>query len=282
MYKIVEKRVLNREVKLMRVEAPLIAAKAKPGQFIILRVDDKAERIPLTVADTDRERGLVTIIFQEVGLSTIKLGELNEGDSILDFAGPLGKASELDGFKKVCVIGGGLGCAIAWPQAKYLFENGANVDVIAGFRTRDLVIIEDEMRRCSNRLFMMTDDGTYGEKGFVTNKLNELLSGGEKYDAIIAIGPLVMMKAVADATRPYGIKTIVSMNTIMVDGTGMCGGCRVTVGGESKFACVDGPDFDGHLVDFDEAIRRSVMYRDSEKKDVENHNCRLGGGILNA
>ena len=201
MYKIVEKRVLNKEVKLMRVEAPLIAAKAKPGQFIILRVDDKAERIPLTVADTDRERGLVTIIFQEVGLSTIKLGELNEGDSILDFAGPLGKASELDGFKKVCVIGGGLGCAIAWPQAKYLFENGANVDVIAGFRTRDLVIIEDEMRRCSNRLFMMTDDGTYGEKGFVTNKLNELLSGGE-VRCNNSHRPLLMMKAVADAQGP--------------------------------------------------------------------------------
>jgi ferredoxin--NADP+ reductase len=282
MNRILEKRALNDEVKLMKVEAPLIAAKAKPGQFVILRVDSKAERIPLTVADTDKEKGLVTIIFQEVGVSTIKLGALNEGDSILDFAGPLGKPSELDGFEKVCVIGGGLGCAIAWPQAKYLFENGADVDTIAGFRNKDLVIIEDEMRECSNRLFLMTDDGSYGEKGFVTDKLRELLEGGEKYDAVIAIGPLGMMKAVAELTKPYGIKTIVSMNSIMVDGTGMCGGCRLTVGGESKFACVDGPDFDGHQVDFDEAIRRSKMYEDIEKKAAEAHKCKLGGGILNA
>lgn len=282
MNRILEKRALNDEVKLMKVEAPLIAAKAKPGQFVILRVDSKAERIPLTVADTDKEKGLVTIIFQEVGVSTIKLGALNEGDSILDFAGPLGKPSELDGFEKVCVIGGGLGCAIAWPQAKYLFENGADVDTIAGFRNKDLVIIEDEMRECSNRLFLMTDDGSYGEKGFVTDKLRELLEGGEKYDAVIAIGPLGMMKAVAELTKPYGIKTIVSMNSIMVDGTGMCGGCRLTVGGESKFACVDGPDFDGHQVDFDEAIRRSKMYEDIEKKAAEPHKCKLGGGILNA
>ncbi|MGI6576720.1 MAG: sulfide/dihydroorotate dehydrogenase-like FAD/NAD-binding protein [Eubacteriales bacterium] len=282
MYKIVEKRVLNPEVKMMKVEAPLIAAKAKPGQFIILRVDSKAERIPLTIAETIKEEGLVTIIFQEVGASTMKLGALNEGDHIMDFAGPLGKPSELEGLEKVCVIGGGLGCAIAWPQARYLYENGAKVDIITGFRNKDLVIIEEEMRQCSDRLFMMTDDGSYGEKGLVTAKLNELLEAGVRYDAVIAIGPLAMMKFVAQTTKPYGVKTIVSMNPIMIDGTGMCGGCRVTVGGEVKFACVDGPDFDGHQVDFDEAIRRSAMYRENERKAAVAHNCRLGGGAMNA
>jgi len=282
MYKIVEKRILNPEVKLMRVEAPLVAAKAKPGQFVIIRVDEKAERIPLTIAETIRDKGLVTIIFQEVGVSTKKLGALDEGDCILDFSGPLGKPSELDGLKKVCVIGGGLGCAIAWPQAKYLFDSGASVDIIAGFRNRDLVILEEEMRKCSDRLHIMTDDGSYGEKGLVTHKLSELLESGEAYDAVIAIGPLVMMKFVSQTTRPYGIKTIVSMNPIMIDGTGMCGGCRLTVGGEVRFACVDGPDFDGHLVDFDEAIRRSAMYREDEKKAIAAHECRLGGGAMNA
>jgi len=282
MYKIVEKRILNPEVKLMRVEAPLVAAKAKPGQFVIIRVDEKAERIPLTIAETIRDKGLVTIIFQEVGVSTKKLGALDEGDCILDFSGPLGKPSELDGLKKVCVIGGGLGCAIAWPQAKYLFDSGASVDIIAGFRNRDLVILEEEMRKCSDRLHIMTDDGSYGEKGLVTHKLSELLESGEAYDAVIAIGPLVMMKFVSQTTRPYGIKTIVSMNPIMIDGTGMCGGCRLTVGGEVRFACIDGPDFDGHLVDFDEAIRRSAMYREDEKKAIAAHECRLGGGAMNA
>ena len=282
MYKIVEKRILNPEVKLMRVEAPLVAAKAKPGQFVIIRVDEKAERIPLTIAETIRDKGLVTIIFQEVGVSTKKLGALDEGDCILDFSGPLGKPSELDGLKKVCVIGGGLGCAIAWPQAKYLFDSGASVDIIAGFRNRDLVILEEEMRKCSDRLHIMTDDGSYGEKGLVTHKLSELLESGEAYDAVIAIGPLVMMKFVSQTTRPYGIKTIVSMNPIMIDGTGMCGGCRLTVGGEVRVACVDGPDFDGHLVDFDEAIRRSAMYREDEKKAIAAHECRLGGGAMNA
>ena len=282
MYKIVEKRILNPEVKLMRVEAPLVAAKAKPGQFVIIRVDEKAERIPLTIAETIRDKGLVTIIFQEVGVSTKKLGALDEGDCILDFSGPLGKPSELDGLKKVCVIGGGLGCAIAWPQAKYLFDSGASVDIIAGFRNRDLVILEEEMRKCSDRLHIMTDDGSYGEKGLVTHKLSELLESGEAYDDVIAIGPLVMMKFVSQITRPYGIKTIVSMNPIMIDGTGMCGGCRLTVGGEVMFACIDGPDFDGHLVDFDEAIRRSAMYREDEKKAIAAHECRLGGGAMNA
>lgn len=282
MYRIVEKRVLNPEVKLMKIEAPLVAAKAKPGQFIIFRVDNVGERIPLTIADTDPERGLVTVIFQEVGASTMKLGSLNEGDFIADFAGPLGTASHLDGLKKVCVIGGGLGCAIAYPQAKHLHRSGADVDIIAGFRTKELVILEDEMRENSSRLYVMTDDGSYGEKGLVTAKLGELLESGEKYDAVIAIGPLVMMKFVSLATKPYGIKTIVSMNPIMVDGTGMCGGCRVTVGGEMKFACVDGPDFDGHLVDFDEAIRRSAIYRAQEREAAEKHACRLRGGDGNA
>jgi len=282
MYKIVEKRILNPEVKLMKIEAPLVAAKAKPGQFIIFRADDAGERIPLTVAETDPERGLVTIIFQEVGASTMKLGSLNEGDFIADFAGPLGVASHLDGLKRVCVIGGGLGCAIAYPQAKYLHKIGADVDIIAGFRTKDLVILEDEMRESSARLFVMTDDGSYGEKGLVTAKLKELIESGEQYDAVIAIGPLVMMKFVCLTTKPYGIKTIVSLNPIMVDGTGMCGGCRVTVGGETKFACVDGPDFDGHQVDFDEAIRRTGMYRAKERKAAEDHICKLRGGAVNA
>lgn len=282
MYQIVEKRVLNPEVKLMKIKAPLAAAKAKPGQFVILRVDEKAERIPLTIAEALKEEGLVTIIFQEVGVSTMKLGSLSEGDYLRDFSGPLGKPSELEGLSRVCVIGGGLGCAIAWPQAKHLHDGGAKVDIIAGFRNKGLVIIEEEMRQCSDRLFMMTDDGSYGEKGLVTHKLKELLEAGEVYDAVIAIGPLVMMKFVAQTTKPYGIKTIVSMNPIMIDGTGMCGGCRVTVGGETRFACVDGPDFDGHAVDFDEAMRRSAMYRDNEKKAAVAHNCRLVGGVTNA
>jgi ferredoxin--NADP+ reductase len=282
MYRIVEKRVLNPEVKLMKIEAPLVAAKAKPGQFIIFRVDEAGERIPLTVADTDPERGLVTVIFQEVGVSTMKLGSLEEGDHIADFAGPLGVPSHLEGLKRVCVIGGGLGCAIAYPQAKELHKNGAWVDTIVGFRTKDLVILEDEMLGNSDRFCVMTDDGTYGEKGLVTDKLKQLLESGERYDAVIAIGPLVMMKFVCLATKPYGIKTIVSLNPVMIDGTGMCGGCRVTVGGETKFACVDGPDFDGHLVDFDEAIRRSAMYREKERKAVDDHICKLRGDVPNA
>lgn len=281
MYKIAEKRILNPNVKLMKIEAPLIAAKAKPGQFIIFRVDEQGERIPLTIADTDLEKGLVTIIFQEVGLGTTKLGNLNEGDSLLDFVGPLGTASHLAGLKKVCVIGGGVGCAIAYPQAKYLFESGAQVDLIAGFRTKELVFFEDEMTNSSSRFFMMTDDGSYGEKGLVTAKLKELIDSGENYDAVIAIGPLIMMKFVCLTTKPYNIKTIVSLNPIMVDGTGMCGGCRVTIGGETKFACVDGPDFDGHLVDFDEVIRRSSMYRDIEKTNMDEHICKLTGGVVN-
>jgi ferredoxin--NADP+ reductase len=261
----------------MDVAAPLIARKAQPGQFIMLRVSEEGERIPLTIADFDREQGLVTIIFQIVGKTTQALSELNEGDNILDFVGPLGVPSHLDGYRRVAVIGGGLGTAIAYPQAKALHQKGAVVDIIAGFRNRDLVILEDEMRAACTNLYLTTDDGSYVRKGFVTDVLKEQIEKGAGYDLVIAIGPLIMMKGVAELTRPYGIKTIVSMNTIMVDGTGMCGGCRVTVGGQTKFACVDGPDFDGHQVDFDEAMRRSQIYRDDEKRSLERHICRLTG-----
>ena len=275
MYKMVEKRVLNPEVKLMKIEAPAVAKKAQPGQFIILRIDEAGERIPLTVADYDREGGTVTIIFQEVGATTKRLGQLEAGDSLLNFVGPLGVASHLDGIRRAVVIGGGLGTAIAYPQAKRLHELGAHVDVITGFRNQQLVILEDELKACSDRLIVMTDDGSNGNKGFVTHALQKLLDEGNEYDVVIAIGPMMMMKFVCEVTRPRKIKTIVSMNPIMIDGTGMCGGCRVTVGGETKFACVDGPDFDGHLVDFDEAIRRSSMYRSEERQSMEQHGCRL-------
>lgn len=282
MYKIIEKKELNEQVKLMVINAPLVAKKALPGQFIVLRVDDEGERIPLTIADFDRGKGTITIIFQEVGATTCKLGRLNVGDSILDFAGPLGIASHLDDLKKVCVIGGGLGCAIAYPQAKKLFEIGADVTMIAGFRNKDLVILEDEMKAVSSNLTVCTDDGSNGNKGLVTEKLRQLLSNGEKFDAVIAIGPLVMMKFVCQLTKEFEVKTIVSMNPIMVDGTGMCGSCRVSVGGEVKFACVDGPDFDGHKVDFEEAIRRARMYADFEKSQMQKHKCNLEEVIKNA
>ncbi len=269
MYKIVKKRQLNSAVTLMEVEAPLIAKKALAGQFIIFRVDEKGERIPLTIADYDREKGTVTIIFQIVGRSTMLLNQLEEGDSIMDFVGPLGKPTEVDGFKRVAVIGGGVGCAIAYPSAKALFKNGTEVDMIAGFRSKDIVILEDEMRAACTNLYVMTDDGTYGEKGLVTDKLKELIEReGRKYDAVIAIGPVIMMKFVAATTKPHGIKTIVSLNPIMIDG-----GCRVKVDGEIKFACVDGPDFDGHKVDFDELMKRNSSYREREGHDREN--CRL-------
>ncbi|MBO7209042.1 MAG: sulfide/dihydroorotate dehydrogenase-like FAD/NAD-binding protein [Clostridia bacterium] len=272
MYKIITKKQLNPTVTLMEIDAPHIAKKAKAGQFIILRIDEKGERIPLTIADYDKEKGTVTIIFQIVGATTMKLNTKNEGESILDFVGPLGTPSHLDGVKNACVIGGGLGTAIAYPQAKALHNMGAKVDVITGFRNDDLVILKDEITAISDNLYITTDD-----KGFVTDVLKELLEKGNKYDMVIAIGPLVMMKAVSNVTKPYGIKTIVSMNSIMIDGTGMCGGCRLTVGGETKFACVDGPDFDGHLVDFDEAIRRSSMYKDHETRSTKEHNCRMEG-----
>lgn len=274
MYKIVEKKALNPSMTKMAVEAPDIAKKARPGQFIIFRVDEFGERVPLTIADTDAQKGTVTIIFQKVGASTMLLDTLNEGDHILDFVGPLGVPTELDGYNKVAVIGGGAGCAIAYPQAKALFKAGTSVDVIAGFRNTDLIILEEEMKAVSNALYLMTDDGSNGNKGFVTTALEANIKNGANYDLVIAIGPVPMMKAVCQLTKQYGIKTIVSMNPIMIDGTGMCGGCRLTVGGKTKFACVDGPDFDGHEVDFDELMKRNVMYRNMEQQAREK-NCRL-------
>lgn len=269
MYKIVMKKILNPTVTMMKIDAADIAAKAEPGQFIILRVDEKGERIPLTVADFDREAGTVTIIFQIVGAATQKLNQKKEGEYICDFVGPLGVASHTEGLKKVAVVGGGVGCAIAYPIAKKLHLQGCEVHSVVGFRNKDMVILEDEFKGVSDKLKMMTDDGSYGEKGLVTNALKELIDSGEKYDEVIAIGPLIMMKFVCALTKEYGIKTVVSMNPIMIDGTGMCGGCRLTVGGQTKFACVDGPDFDGHQVDFDEAMERSNMYKDFERKRHE-------------
>ena len=264
MYRIVEKTPLNPTVTKMVVEAPLIAKKALPGQFVILRAGADSERIPLTVADYDREKGTVTVIFQVVGAGTMELNALKEGESLHDFVGPLGRASELDGLKKVCVVGGGVGCAIALPVAKALHEKGAEVHSVVGFRTQDLVILEDEFRACSDKFVLMSDDGSCGRQGLVTAALEELIQAGEQYDEVIAIGPLVMMKFVVAVTKKYNVKTVVSMNPIMIDGTGMCGGCRLTVGGKTKFACVDGPEFDGFEVDFDEAIHRGAMYRDFE------------------
>ena len=269
MYKIVKKQPLNPTVTRMEIEAPLIAKKAKPGQFIILRVDENGERIPLTVAGYDREKGTVTIIFQIVGATTEKLNHLNEGECLHDFVGPLGVPTHVDGLKKVCVIGGGVGCAIALPIAEELHAMGAEVTSIIGFRNQDLVILEDEFKACSDHFTLMTDDGSYGEKGNVTAPLKTLLENGERFDEVIAIGPLNMMKFVCLTTKEYDQKTVVSMNPIMVDGTGMCGGCRLTVGGETKFACVDGPDFDGHEVDFDEAMSRSRSYTPFERHAYE-------------
>ena len=269
MYKIVKKQPLNPTVTRMEIEAPLIAKKAKPGQFIILRVDENGERIPLTVAGYDREKGTVTIIFQIVGATTEKLNHLNEGECLHDFVGPLGVPTQVDGLKKVCVIGGGVGCAIALPIAEELHAMGAEVTSIIGFRNQDLVILEDEFKACSDHFTLMTDDGSYGEKGNVTAPLKTLLENGERFDEVIAIGPLIMMKFVCLTTKEYNQKTVVSMNPIMVDGTGMCGGCRLTVGGKTKFACVDGPDFDGHEVDFDEAMSRSRSYTPFERHAYE-------------
>ncbi|MDO5548030.1 MAG: sulfide/dihydroorotate dehydrogenase-like FAD/NAD-binding protein [Eubacteriales bacterium] len=277
MYQIVEKRRLSANVVQLVIDAPYVAKKAEPGQFIILRVDEEGERIPLTISEYDREKGTVTIVVQEIGATTMKLGLLNEGDCLHDFVGPLGVASELEGYKKAAVVGGGLGCAIAYPQAKKLHELGCKVDLIGGFKNTDAIILEEEMRAACTNLYIMTDDGSNGNKGFVTTKLQELLESGEDYDVVIAIGPMIMMKFVCKTTEPYGIKTIVSMNSIMVDGTGMCGGCRITVGGETKFACVDGPDFDGHQVDFDEAMRRAAIYKPQEQDAIAAHkeHCNL-------
>ncbi len=275
MFKIVRKKELNASVTLMDIEAPFIAKKAKAGQFIIFRIDEKGERVPLTIAGYDREKGTVTIIFQKVGFATQALGSLNEGDYIRDFVGPLGKPTHTEGVKRVCVVGGGVGCAIALPSAAAFKEAGAEVDVIVGFRNKDIVILEDEFKAVSDNMYLMTDDGSYGEQGFVTVKLEELLKAGKGYDAVLAIGPIPMMKFVCKTTEPFGVKTMVSLNPIMVDGTGMCGGCRVTVGGEVKFACVDGPEFDGHQVDFAELMSRNSTYRSREAEVTEKHACRM-------
>lgn len=282
MFTILEKRRLNDSMTLMVVDAPFIAKKAHAGQFIILRINEFGERIPLTIADYDREKGTITIIFQKVGKTTTELDQLNEGEAILDFIGPLGKASEIEGYKRVAVIGGGAGCAIAYPQAKALHNMGAKVDIIAGFRNKDIIILEDEMKAASDNLILTTDDGSNGNKGFVTDALRKNIEDGAGYDLVIAIGPLPMMRAVCNLTKEFNIKTIISMNPIMIDGTGMCGGCRLTVGGKTKFACVDGPDFDGHEVDFDEAIKRTRTYSDMEKESAREYNCRLMEGAKNA
>ncbi len=272
MYKIVSKRKLNSTVTMMDIYAPQVAKKAQAGQFIILRVDDDGERIPLTVAGFDRNNGTVKIIFQIVGATTSLLNTKNAGDCIADFVGPLGCATRTDGLKKVCIVGGGVGCAIALPLAQKLHNAGAEVHSIIGFRNRDLIILEEEFKLCSDKLSVMTDDGSYGRKGFVTAELQKLINDGEKYDEVFAIGPLVMMRSVVSVTKPQEVPTTVSMNPIMIDGTGMCGGCRLTVDGKVKFACVDGPDFNGFEVDFDEAIARSAMYKEFETRA---HNCNL-------
>lgn len=282
MFCILKKEILNSSMTKMVVEAPYIAKKAMAGQFIILRVNEYGERIPLTIADYDRDKGTITIIYQKVGKTTMILDKLNEGDYILDFIGPLGKASDLEKYKNVAVIGGGAGCAIAYPQAKALYEMGAHVDLIAGFRSKNLIILENDMKNVSNNLYVMTDDGSNGNKGFVTDALLNQINNGAVYDLVIAIGPLLMMKAVCELTKTYKIKTIVSMNPIIIDGTGMCGGCRLTVAGKTKFACVDGPDFDGHEVDFDETMKRLSTYKTEEKRDLDRYNCNLMRGVDNA
>lgn len=269
MYKILRKKSLNPTVTLMEVEAPMVARHAEPGQFIILRVDAEGERIPLTIADFDREKGSVTIIYQIVGATTVKLDAKHEGEFIEDFVGPLGRATETEGKKKVCVVGGGVGCAIAYPVAKKLHEQGCEVHTVVGFRTEELVILKNEFEGISDKFFLMTDDGSAGEKGLVTDALEKLITSGEEYDEVITIGPLIMMKFVSRLTEKYKVKTVASMNPIMIDGTGMCGGCRLTVGGETKFACVDGPEFDAHLIDFDEAMSRAAMYKEDEGRKRE-------------
>ena len=269
MFEILEKRALNPTVTLMRIHAPAVAKKAEPGQFIILRTDENGERIPLTVADYDRVAGSVTIIFQIVGATTERLNHMKVGDCLHDFVGPLGRATNTENKKKVCVVGGGVGCAIAYPVAKKFHELGTIVHTVAGFRTKDLVILEDEFAAVSDRFERMSDDGSWGRQGLVTNALRELIESGEQYDEVITIGPLPMMKFVCKLTKEFNVPTVASMNPIMIDGTGMCGGCRLTVGGEMKFACVDGPEFDGHLIDFDEAIARSSVYKPFERAEHE-------------
>ncbi len=275
-YKIRKKEILNPQIFLMEIEAPLVARKAEPGQFIILRTNEFGERVPFTIADFDREEGTVTIIVQVVGKTTQDMLKMEAGDCILDFAGPLGVPTELEGIKKVAVIGGGLGTAIAYPQAKKLHALGADVTVITGFRNKDLVILEDELNKVSDKLIITTDDGSNGTAGFVTDRLREQIEAGEKFDKVIAIGPLVMMRAVCGVTKEFGIPTIVSMNPVMIDGTGMCGGCRVIVDGETKFACVDGPDFDGHKIDWQAALNRQQMFKSHEKRACDEGTCRIG------
>ena len=275
MFQIVRKKELNASVTLMDIQAPFIAKKARAGQFIIFRIDEKGERVPLTIAGYDREKGTVTIIFQKVGFATKALGNLNEGDYIRDFVGPLGKPTPVEGKKKVCVVGGGVGCAIALPSAAAFKEAGAEVTVIIGFRSKDIVMLEEEFKAVADNLILMTDDGTYGRHGLVTQPLQEMLEAGETFDEVLAIGPVPMMKFVCKTTEPFGVHTSVSLNPIMVDGTGMCGGCRVTVGGETKFACVDGPEFDGHKVDFAELMSRNATYREREAEVKETHTCRM-------
>lgn len=273
MNKVLSIKQLAPNVKEYVIDAPMVARRAKPGQFIILRVNEQGERVPFTIADYDREKGTITILVQEVGYTTMLLGQIKEGEYISDFAGPLGNATDLDKFDKVVLVGGGIGTAVIYPQSKYLASIDKRADVIVGARTKELVMYEDEFKKTAKNLYILTDDGSYGEQGFVTSKLKTLLDGGEKYDAVFAVGPMAMMRAVANLTKEYGVHTIVSMNSIMVDGTGMCGGCRITVGGEIKYACVDGPEFDGHLVDFDEAMNRLTYYKEIEQE----HKCKLRG-----
>lgn len=275
-YKIVKKEMLNPTVFLMEIEAPLVARKAEPGQFIILRIDEYGERVPFTIADFNREKGTVTIIVQIVGKTTKDLSQLQAGEALLDFAGPLGQPTPLDGKKKVAVIGGGLGTAIAYPQAKKLHDSGADVTVITGFRNKDLIILEEELKVIADKLIVATDDGSNGTQGFVTDMLEKEILSGEKFDEVIAIGPLIMMKFVCKLTEKYNIPTMVSMNPVMIDGTGMCGGCRIIVGGETKFACVDGPDFDGHKVDWDSAMKRGAMFKNYEARSCSEGHCRIG------
>ena len=274
MYRIVKKEALKPTVTLYEIEAPMVAKKAEPGQFIILRVDENGERIPITIHDYDREKGTVTIIVQTIGATTEKLRHKAEGEFLQDFVGPLGRPTETEGKKKVCVVGGGVGCAIAYPVLKKFHDCGAEVHAVVGFKNKDVVILEDKFKSASDVMKLVTDDGSYGEKGLVTDALKQLIEEGNQYDEIFAIGPAIMMKFVSKTTEPYGIPTTVSMSPIMVDGTGMCGGCRLTVGGETKFACVDGPDFDGHKVDWDESLKRGKMYFDWERHKYEE-TCNL-------
>ena len=277
MYKVVTKRFLNeaKTICLFEIEAPLAAKHAQAGQFVIFRLDEQGERVPVSIAGWDREKGTVTVMVQAAGRTTRMLHTVEQGDVITDIVGPLGKATEMEGLKKVCVVGGGVGCAIAYPSAKAFKEAGVETDVIIGFRNKDIVILEDEFKQACDHLYLMTDDGSYGEHGFVTVKLQQLLESGIQYDEVLAIGPIPMMKFVSKTTEPFGVKTVVSLNPIMVDGTGMCGGCRVTVGGEVKFACVDGPDFDGHKVDYDELMSRNSVYREREAEERKTHICRI-------